>query len=54
MIIYENNSVQVSVKRESSDEATVRFNDYTLIWISREEQEEFIKEFKDLMDKYRI
>jgi hypothetical protein len=35
-------------------EAKVNINGENLIWISRSEKEQFVKELTELLDKYRI
>lgn len=52
--IYQNNEVVITVDRENEDEASVNINGRNLIWISREEQDEFTKELTKILNKYRI
>lgn len=52
--IYNNNEVNITIDRVDDYEAKVDVNGKNLIWISREQQEEFEKALTDLLDKYRI
>lgn len=54
MIIYQNNDVTITVEAVDSIEAKVNINDKNLIWISREQETEFIKELNEILDKFRI
>ncbi len=54
MTIYQNNSVTISIERVDEYEAKVNINGQNLMWISRDQQEDFIKELTTVLDNYRI
>lgn len=50
--IYENNGVKVTMYSYDDCLAERMFNGKNLIWISRNDVEDFAKEFVELMNKY--
>jgi len=52
--VYNNNEVKITIERENPEEAKVNINGKNLIWISREQEDDFKKELSALLDKYRI
>ena len=52
--IYSNNSVEITVEIVDSHEAKVNVNGENLIWISRDQLEDFEHALTNLLDNYRI
>lgn len=53
-IVYENNGVRIYTEGANVYEVRVQVNGENLIWISGEDEQEFITELADLLDRYRI
>lgn len=52
--VYSNNDVEITIESFDESEAKVNVNGENLIWISREDENEFRCELRALLDKYRI
>jgi len=53
-IIYSNNDVKIELEIVDTCEAKININGENLIWISRNESEEFKIKLTELLDMYRI
>lgn len=51
---YHNNDVEITIDHVDEYESKVNVNGKNLIWISREEENEFKQELRKLLDRYRI
>jgi len=52
--VYHNNDVEITSERQDQYETKINVNGKNLIWISNDEEVEFIRELSNLLDRYRI